>query len=86
VAGDAIGYVRTGSGNEVDLGPIHLPSAGGSRLSVPIEAKWVDANWRSEARVIEQKYGAGVVATKSVLDLTHKTWAVPAPLLALLLG
>jgi predicted AAA+ superfamily ATPase len=86
VAGDTIGYVRTGSGNKVDLGPIHLPSAGGSRLSVPIEAKWVDANWRSEARVIEQKYGAGVVATKSVLDLTHKTWAVPAPLLALLLG
>ena len=48
--------------------------------------KWVDANWRSEAKVIENKYRLGVLATKSVLDLTHPTWAVPAPLLTLLLA
>ena len=86
VSGDTVGYVRTGSGNEVDLGPAQVPSPGGYRPTVPIEVKWVDANWRSEAKVIENKYRLGVLATKSVLDLTHPTWAVPAPLLTLLLA
>ncbi|HUZ44223.1 MAG TPA: hypothetical protein VMU63_07430 [Acidimicrobiales bacterium] len=27
-----------------------------------------------------------VVATKSILDLVHPAWAIPAPLVALLLG
>ena len=42
VAGDTIGYVRTESGNEIDLGPVDLPSAAGPRASVPVESKWVD--------------------------------------------
>ena len=86
VAGDTIGYIRTTSGNEIDLAPVSLPSAGGTRSSVPIESKWVGDRWRSEARVIEAKYRCGVVATKSILDLEHPVWAIPAPLVALLLG
>lgn len=86
VAGDTVGYVRTSSGNEVDFGPIALPSTAGTRSSVPIEAKWVDAGWRAAAQVVEKKYSAGILATKSILDLTNPTWAVPAPLLALLLA
>ena len=35
---------------------------------------------------MEAKHGAGIVATKSILDFEHPTWAVPAPLVALLLG
>ena len=85
VAGDTIGYVRTASGNEVDLGPIALPTAAGKRRSVPIEGKWIDSNWRSDAQVIEMKYKGGILATKSLLDLDHPTWAVPAPLVALFL-
>ncbi|MGH9023553.1 MAG: AAA family ATPase [Acidimicrobiia bacterium] len=86
VAGDTIGYARTGSGNEVDLAPVSVPSQAGPRRSVAIEAKWVDGSWRSEAKVVENKYNAGVFATKSVLDLDHPSWAVPAPIVALLLG
>ena len=86
VAGDTIGYVRTESGNEIDLGPVDLPSAAGPRASVPVESKWVDNGWRREAQVVEKKFGRGLLATKSILDLDHPAWAVPAPLVALLLG
>lgn len=85
VSGDTVGYTRTGGGKEVDLAPIHVPTPAGSALSVPIEGKWVDTGWRSEAQVIERKFGCGILATKSILDMDHPTWAVPAPLLAALL-
>jgi len=86
VAGDTIGYARTETGNDVDLAPVAVPSPSGTARTTPIESKWVDNRWRSEARVIENKYGCGILATKSILDLDHPTWAVPAPLIALLLG
>jgi hypothetical protein len=85
ISGDTIGYIRTGSGKEVDLGPVYVPTSADTELTIPIESKWVDSGWRSEAQVMERKYGRGVVATKSILDLDHVTWAVPAPLLSLLL-
>ncbi len=85
VGGDTVGYVRTGSGNEVDLGPVDVPTAAGAVKTVPIECKWVDSGWRSDAQVVERKYGRGILATKSLLNLDHPTWAVPAPLVALLL-
>jgi uncharacterized protein len=85
-SGDTIGYVRTGSGNEVDLGPVNVPSPAGAQSTAPLESKWVDANWRSEARVIDGKFGRGVVTTKSILDTTSDVWAVPAPIVALLLN
>lgn len=83
--GDTIGYVRTSSDKEIDLGPIPVLSESGSTDSVPIESKWVDHGWKSEARTISGKYSAGVLATKTVLDTQGKVWAVPAPLVALLL-
>jgi uncharacterized protein len=52
---------------------------------VPIESKWVSSGWRAEARVIEGKFAAGVVSTRAVLDSSHPSWALPAPILALLL-
>jgi hypothetical protein len=52
---------------------------------VPIEGKWVDDQWRGDARSIDAKYGNGILATKSILNTDHPTWAIPAPLLALLL-
>ncbi len=86
LAGDTIGYVRTDSGKEVDFGPVAFPSAAGTRLSIPIEGKWVDTGWRAEAQVVEKKYRAGILATKSILDLKNPAWAIPAPLVALLLA
>lgn len=85
ISGDTIGYVRTGGGKEVDLGPVLVPGASTDRPTTPIESKWVSHGWRAEARTIEGRYGAGVVATKNVTDLSHPAWAVPAPVLALLL-
>jgi predicted AAA+ superfamily ATPase len=83
---DTIGYARTASHNEVDFAPIAVPTSAGASHTVPIESKWIDTHWRGDAKVIEAKYSAGIVATKSVLELSNSTWAVPAPLVALLLA
>ena len=85
IANDTIGYARTQSGNEVDLVPIASASPAGPLQTVPIEGKWVDDQWRAGARAIEAKYDCGILATKSILNTDHPTWAIPAPLLALLL-
>ncbi len=85
VVNDTIGYARTGTGNEIDLAPVSVSSTAGAARTVPIEGKWVDDQWRSDAKTVEAKYGAGILATKSILNTDHPTWAIPAPLLALLL-
>lgn len=85
VASDTIGYVNTRSGHEVDFAPVPVPAGGQVRMTVPLEGKWVDTGWRKEALVIEGKYPEGILATKSILDMTYPAWAVPAPLVALLL-
>lgn len=64
-------HVRTASGREIDPTPVPVPSESGPLLTVPIERKWSDHGWRSEAKVIEGKHPKGIVATKSVLDLGH---------------
>lgn len=84
--GDTIGYVRTGSGQEIDFGPVVVPGPNGPEQTTPVEAKWVTDGWRAEARTIEGRYHAGIVATKNVTRLDTPAWAIPAPLLALLLG
>lgn len=85
VSGDTIGYARTASDREIDLAPVTVPSAAGPVTTTPIEGKWVDRGWKSEAKTIDGKYGRGILATKSVLDVSGNVWAVPAPLVALLL-
>ncbi len=83
---EAVGYFRTGGGAEVDFAPLPLPTASGDLFSTPIEAKWVTHGWRSEARAIENAFGRGIVATKNITDTGHRSWALPIPLLTLLLG
>jgi predicted AAA+ superfamily ATPase len=83
--GDTIGYIRTSTGREIDFAPVPVRGAAGASMTVPIESKWVDSGWRGEARTITGKYGRGVVATKTTLDMTGPVWAIPAPLLALVL-
>ncbi len=86
MTGDTIGYVRTASGQEVDFGPVAVPGPNGPERTTPIEAKWVTDGWRAEARSIEGRYQSGIVATKNITRLDTPTWAIPAPLLALLLA
>ena len=86
MSGDTIGYVRTGAGNEVDLGPVPIRVEGQVERTTPLEAKWVSQGWRGEARVIEGKYGNGVLATKNITDTEPPAWAIPAPVVALMLN
>jgi uncharacterized protein len=85
VVNDTIGYAPSGAGNEIDLLPIPISSPAGATRTVPIEGKWVDDQWRGDARSIDAKYGNGILATKSILNTDHPIWAIPAPLLAILL-
>ncbi len=68
------------------VAPLPLPAPAGEARTTPLESKWVSRDWRAESRAIDQKLGYGIVATKSVLDLSQRVWAVPAPVVALLLG
>jgi hypothetical protein len=70
----------------IDFAPVAAATAGGQQMSTAVEAKWVTDGWRAEARAIEGKYRSGIVATKNILDLNNPAWAVPAPVLSLLLG
>ena len=81
--GRAIGYVRTGAGNEVDFAPLPIRVGGTNVTTTPLESKWVGGGWREEAKVIEGKFGSGIMATKNILDTSHLSWAVPAPIVAM---
>ena len=59
--------------------------ADATRPGLALPGPGVDSRWRSDARTIESKYGQGILATKSILNTDHPTWAIPAPVLALLL-
>jgi predicted AAA+ superfamily ATPase len=77
VAGDAVMYERTATGREIDC-------VGGYR--VPIESKYVERNWKSQARTIGAAHGSGIFATRNLLDTDGEIWVVPACILAWLLG
>lgn len=81
--GDTIGYARTSNDREIDLAPVAIPAQSGSAMTTPLESKWVDNGWKSEARTITGKYNRGIITTKTILDLDGPVWAVPAPLIAL---
>lgn len=83
---DALGYIRTGKGNEIDFAPVPVHTAAGLAATTPLESKWVATGWRGEARGIENRFGRGVVATRTITSFDHPAWAVPAPVVALLLG
>ena len=83
---DTIGYLRTGGGHEIDFAPVPVPTPAGIEHTTPLESKWVVRGWRGEARVIENKFGRGVLATRTIVDTRPATWALPAPLIAILLG
>ncbi len=59
IAGDTIGHLRTGSGNEIDVTPVPTSTAAGPRSTTPLESKWVDSGWRKEALTIEGRFGTG---------------------------
>jgi predicted AAA+ superfamily ATPase len=75
---DHVLYHRTPSDQEIDF-------VGGDQPITPVESKYVDGQWRRAAQTMRAAFGHGLIATRSVLDLDGDAWAVPAPLLALVL-
>lgn len=75
-------YERASSSAEIDfVGP---------SLGIGFEGKYVDGPWRRSASTLRSR-GGGVVATRSVIDLSDRrqanaVWAVPAGILGWLLG
>jgi uncharacterized protein len=82
----SIRYLRTGGGREVDFGPVRIRVGGHEVATSPIESKWVSANWRSESLVMRGRFHRGIVATKDIVDLSDEVWAIPSPIVALLLN
>jgi hypothetical protein len=77
---DQVMYERTSTGAEIDfVGP---------DLEIPFECKYTDGRWRREALTMKARHGRGVMVTRSPL-LTgpdEPIWAIPAAILAWLLG
>ncbi|MDO8187076.1 AAA family ATPase [Conexibacter sp. JD483] len=70
-------YQRTSS-KEVDFCGPRLGAFG-------FEGKYVDAGWRQEAKTVRAAFGAGVLATRGLIDTSGDVWAVPAPFVAWML-
>ncbi len=71
-------YQKT-SGKEVDFCGPRLGKLG-------FEGKYVDSGWKREALTVRAALGAGVLATRGLLDTSGDVWAVPAPLIAWMLN
>jgi uncharacterized protein len=77
---DRVMYERTNTGAEIDfVGP---------DLELPFECKYTDGNWRKEALTMKARYRRGVMVTRSPLltGADEPIWAIPAGMLAWLLG
>jgi uncharacterized protein len=80
VQADRVMYERTDTGAEIDfVGP---------DLEVPFECKYTDGRWRREALTMKARHGRGVMVTRSPLltGADEPIWAIPAAILAWLLG
>ncbi len=71
-------YQKT-SGKEVDFCGPRIGKLG-------FEGKYVDFGWKREALTVRSAFGAGVLATRGLLDTDGDVWAVPAPFIAWLLN
>lgn len=71
-------YVKT-STKEVDFAGPRIGRLG-------FEGKYVDGGWKQEAVTVRSQFGRGVLATRSILDVSGDVWAVPAALVGWLLN
>lgn len=71
-------YQKT-SGKEVDFCGPRIGKLG-------FEGKYIDSRWKREALTVRSAFGAGVLATRGLLDTSGDVWAVPAPFIAWMLN
>jgi len=81
---DRVMYERTNTRAEIDfVGPA---------LEISFECKYTDGNWRRESLTMTARHGRGVMVTRMVTRSPLRTgpdepiWAIPAAILARLLG
>ncbi|MGH8906677.1 MAG: DUF4143 domain-containing protein [Egibacteraceae bacterium] len=72
-------FHRSATRGEVDF-------VSGRPEGVPLASKYTDGPWRREAQTMRSEFRAGVMATRSLLEFDGPIWAVPAAMVALLLG
>lgn len=77
-ASDQVLFHRSATRAEIDF-------VGPAFGDVAIESRYVDGSWARAAQTLRASRWRGIVATRSVLDLDGDVWAVPAPVLALLI-
>ncbi len=77
---DRVMYERTSTGAEIDFV--------GADLEIPFECKYTDGGWRKEALTMKARHGRGVMVTRSPIltGADEPIWAIPASILAWLLG
>jgi predicted AAA+ superfamily ATPase len=71
-------YQRTSS-KEVDFCGPRFGMSG-------FEGKYVDSGWKRESLTLRAAFGAGVLATRGILDTSGAVWAVPAPFVCWMLN
>ncbi len=72
-------HYRSSTGTEIDF-------VGRRMGEIAVESKYVDDRWAREAQTLAASGWHGVIATRSVTQWRGEVWAVPAPILALILG
>ncbi len=72
-------YYRSASRSEIDF-------VGRDLGQVAVESKYVDDRWGRELQTITASPWFGILATRSGIEFGEHAWAVPAPILALILG
>jgi hypothetical protein len=51
-----------------------------------VEGKYVDDRRKQESLTVKAQFGRGVLATRSIFDISDDVWAVPAGILAWLIN
>lgn len=78
IAAQTVMYQRKRSGDEIDfVGPT---------LGGPFEGKYVDVGWKPQTKGMLSRYGRGIMATRTAFDLSGPVKAIPASIIAWLLG
>lgn len=76
---DAVLHYRSATQAEIDF-------VGPRFGDIAVESKYVDDRWGRELQTISHSPWFGIVATRSGVDWRESGWAIPAPILAILLG
>ena len=86
ISEDTLGHLRIAGEREVDFAPVPLTTATGSYDTTALDSAWADDDyWPLTTKIIREFFGSGILATKSLLNIDDEIWAVPAPIVALML-